>query len=315
MGKEKTARILRIEKISPNDGVGLRTVVFFKGCSLRCRWCSTPESQNMHTEIFHQAGRCVLCQRCIEVCKEEALYIGEKDGAARVHLDRERCDGCLRCVDACPQGALGSYGREMSVEQVMKIIRRDEVFYYHSGGGVTLSGGDVLRQADLAREILAACKDSAIHTMAELDMYGSYSAVEKILPYLDAFYVDIKCMDDRTHREWTGVSNESILENTRRAAHSCRAGALHVRVPLIPGVNDSRENIIKTAAFCESLENCAELEFLPYHRLGQSTYGYLGRDYLLKDVPAMTSDEAYGKAALLKGTGLLFPVKVSGKII
>lgn len=311
----KNAQILRIEKISPNDGMGLRTVVFFKGCPLRCRWCSTPESQKMHTELYHQADRCVLCKRCIDACPEGALSIKKEDGADRVVQDPEKCSVCLKCVDVCPQGALGSYGKEMSVEQVMKIICRDEVFYHHSGGGVTLSGGDVLRQADLAREILIACQDSAIHTMAELDMYGDYSAVEKILPYLDAFYVDIKCMDGRIHKEWTGVDNDSILENTRRAARACKTGALHIRVPLIPGVNDSRKNIMETAGFCRSLEDCAELEFLPYHRLGQSTYGYLGRDYLLKDIPAMTFDEAYERTAFLKKMDLPFPVRISGKLI
>lgn len=310
---ERKAEILRIEKISPNDGNGLRTVIFFKGCSLRCRWCSTPESQKMGKELYYQSGKCILCGKCVEICASDALFLDMK--SRKLIFDEMKCKGCFQCVEACNVGARGIYGKYMTVQEIMKSIRKDEIFYYHSGGGVTLSGGDVLCQAEFARDLLRACRDSGIHTMAELDMYGSYKNVEMILPYLDEFYVDIKLMDGELHKKWTGRDNTSILENTKKAALACRENTIHIRVPLVWNVNDSYENIASTADFCRNLFSCRELEFLPYHRLGQAAYGYLGRDYALGNLPAMTYDQAYEKVKFLREENLPFPVKISGKEI
>lgn len=263
----KSAWILRIERISPNDGKGLRTVVFFKGCPLRCKWCAAPESQKMKPE------------------------------------------SCLRA------GRAGIFGKEMTTAQVMKEIRKDEIFFYHSQGGVTLSGGDVLCQADFARELLMECKESEIHTMAELDMYGDFENVRKLLPWLDGFYADVKMMDSTLHKKWTGVGNESILENIKKAALICPPNTISIRVPLIWDINDGRENIQATARYCEELKSCRELEFLPYHSLGLSAYESLGREYELKHLPAMSFADAYEKVKLLKKMDLSFPVKISGKVI
>lgn len=307
----REAQLLRIEKISPNDGMGLRTVVFFKGCPLRCKWCSTPESQKANEELYYQFAKCLSCGTCIDSCSQKALCISKSTG--RVVIDPDKCNQCFSCTRVCPSGALGVYGKKMTVEQVMKQILKDEIFYYHSGGGVTLSGGDVLCQAQFAQELLAECKDAGIHTMAELDMYGSYDNVAKLLPLLDEFYVDIKLMDSRLHRQWTGVDNQSVLVNTRKAALACNT--LRIRVPLIWGINDTKENILETAEYCRSLKTCKELEFLPYHRLGQSTYEFIGRKYSLEQMPPMTFDEAYERISILKRLKLPFPIKVAGKII
>lgn len=309
---EKKARILRIERLSPNDGRGLRTVVFFKGCPLHCAWCSTPESQCGLPELFYKKEKCVSCGKCISVCPNGALHFNEE--TKKVNIDRNKCKKCFACTKVCLKNAIGVYGETMTVNQVMKQILKDEVFYFHSQGGITLSGGDVLGQAEFAREVLKKCKESGIHTMAELDMYGTYKNIEMLLPYLDAFYVDIKLMDPVMHKKYTGVDNRTILENIRKAsAH--KKGALHVRIPLIWNVNDSRENIQDTAEFCKSLDSCAELEFLPYHRLGQITYEYLGRDYAFTNDPPMTYEQAYEKTGFLKEMKLPFPVKISGKEI
>lgn len=203
----------------------------------------------------------------------------------------------------------------MTLAEVMKEIEKDEIFYHHTGGGVTLSGGDVLVQADFAREVLIQCKENGLHTMAELDMYGNYREAAKILPYLDGFYIDLKNMDDADHKKWTGVSNRTILANTIQAAKDCKDKSLCIRVPLIWEINDSYENILNTAEFCESLATCDELEFLPYHRLGQATYDNLQRDYPLKHLPAMSYEEAYERVSFLKDLDLSFPVKIAGKVI
>lgn len=307
---EQTGIILRIEKISMNDGCGLRTVVFFKGCPLACAWCSTPESQSCLPEPYYRAEKCTLCGRCAAACPTGTLSVDPDRGT--VVRDAERCTRCGLCAQSCPNGAQGMYGRKMTVREVMKQIHRDEVFYFHSGGGVTLSGGDILMQADFARSLLAECKDSGLDTMAELDLYGSYDRVALLLPYLDRFYVDLKLMDDALHRKWTGRSNATILENLRRAAGECGPGRIHIRVPLIWGINDSEENLRATAEFCRELQGCAALELLPYHRLGQATYTYLGRQYPLAELPAMTRETAMEKAACLKDMDLPFPVLVSG---
>lgn len=312
-----TARILRIEKISPNDGYGLRTVVFFKGCPLRCGWCSTPESQKKEQELYYRQVKCALCGKCVEVCPQKIL----KKGADRILADHrnENCAGCFRCAEVCPAGALGVYGAEMTVAQVMKQILKDEVFYFHSGGGVTLSGGDVLLQAEFAAALLKECRENGIHTMAELDMYGDFSKVKLLLPHLNALYIDVKHMDSRQHKRWTGADNTMILENIKKTAAYYNARdkkqAIHFRIPLIWDMNDSAENILETARFCQGTGVCAELEFLPYHRLGESTYGYLDRDYAFAGRPKMSFEEAYQRVKVLEEEKLDFPVKISGKRI
>ena len=309
----ETAQILRIEKISPNDGAGLRTVVFFKGCPMRCQWCSTPESQNKALELCCNTTRCTLCGQCIPSCPQKALSRGESP--SRILVDKARCDSCFECVAVCPSRGLGVYGREMTVAEVMKHIARDEIFYHHSGGGVTLSGGDVLCQPEFARNLLMACKDSGLHTMAELNMFGDYKNIALILPLLDACYIDIKVMDAERHRKWTGVDNSQILHNTRQAAEALPRGALHIRLPLIWNINDDQPNIADTANFCQSLAACGELEFLPYHRLGQAAHEYTWRDYPLKELRPMTLAEARAKIDFLKDMSFSFPIKVAGETV
>lgn len=303
--------ILRIEKISPHDGQGLRTVIFFKGCPMQCAWCSTPESQLMPPQLFYKKSKCRLCGRCIEACLQGALTLA--DNRQQILRDQKRCINCFACVAACHFQAVGIYGQTMTVAEVMKHIRKDEMFYYYSDGGVTLSGGDILCQAGFAQKILRACQRECINTSAELAMYGSYDDIAMVLEYLDSYHVDIKLMNDRKHKEWTGVSNTVILDNILHSSEQYPKKPLYVRVPLIPGINDSKENIEATVAFCTKLKNCQSLEFLPYHSLGSSTYEYIGRPYRCKDIPSMTFEEAYNRVADLPTVKLPFAVKISGK--
>jgi pyruvate formate lyase activating enzyme len=223
-----SGRVLRIEKTSIYDGQGLRTVVFLKGCPLRCKWCSTPEAQNFEAEF--------------------------------------------------------GYGTDMTVSEVVEEISKDEIFFFHSGGGVTISGGEVLVQEDFAAEILKECLKRGIHTAIESSFYSDYGRIEKLMPYLKAVYVDIKHMDDKAHRAWTGVSNTKILENIHRLDRSCYPAEVHVRIPVIPGINNGEENLLAVTGFCQGLKKLRDIELLPYHRLGINTYKKMGKEYELMDV-------------------------------
>lgn len=305
--------ILRIEKISPSDGQGLRTVVFFKGCPLCCVWCSTPESQAMQPEWFYKQAKCQHCARCILSCPQSALSVSA-DGRSIMRA-KSKCVNCFRCVSVCLPHAIGVHGKTMTVSQVMKEIQKDTLFYFYSGGGVTLSGGDILLQADFAREILKACCDDCINTTAELDMYGPYENVAKVLEYLNSYFVDIKLMDCEQHKRWTGRENTAILANTLRSAIDFPGTPLQVRTPLIPGVNDSIENISATAEFCKKLQNCKVLEFLPYHRLGAAAYQYIDRPYAFAQLPPMAFEEAYQRVRFLQDQELPFAIRISDSLI
>lgn len=305
-----TATILRIERISLNDGRGMRTVVFFKGCPLRCAWCSTPESQRPEREVYYKQERCRLCGACAVRCPAHALSVDPAGG--RMVRDPDKCQNCFRCVDACNFRAQQIYGREMTVEQVMKEIRKDEIFFFYSGGGVTLSGGDLFCQTDFAEALLKECIDSGIDTCAELDLFTPAANVGRIVPLLDSFYVDIKCLGPAAHKRWTGADNGLILDNLRLADSICRPNALHARVPLVAGVNDGADNVRSTAELCRSLHNCVELEFLPYHRLGLHAYRQLQRDYPLADLPPMNRWDVWQRMGFLCDEDHPFAIAISG---
>lgn len=303
--------ILRIEKISPYDGQGLRTVVFFKGCPLRCAWCSTPESQSAQPEWFYKQAKCLHCGRCLQSCPHGALSVSADRTA--VVRDRDKCVRCFQCAAVCPAHAIGVYGQTMTVDEVMQQVRAERLFYFCSGGGVTLSGGDVLLQADFARAILEECRADCIDTAAELDLYGPYENVRKVVELLDSYFVDVKLMDPGAHTRWTGRSNETILRNLRAVSREFPDTPLTVRVPLIPGVNDTPENLADTAMLCRSLPSCRALEILPYHRLGAATYDYLAREYPLGDLPRLSTEEAQEKIAFLLAARHPFEIRVAGR--
>ena len=304
--------VLRIEKISLNDGTGMRTVVFLKGCPCRCAWCSTPESQKLEREVYYMKQRCRMCGACVVKCPNGALSVSEEAGILR---DTSLCNNCFTCVDVCNYRAQNIYGKEMTVKEVMKEIEKDQIFYFYSQGGLTLSGGDIFCQTDFAEAILEACEDIFIDTCAELDMLTTRENVERIIPKLNTIYIDAKHMDDEAHQKWTGASNRTILENIELADTICKPNSIHIRLPLIEGVNDSPENIQATADFCAKLKNCAELEFLPYHRLGVHAYEQLQREYELADRKPMTRFDVYEKTKFLLDQKLPFKMRISALAI
>lgn len=269
-----------------HDGEGLRTVVFLKGCALSCQWCSTPESQRSGTERGYHAEKCVLCGECVRICPGDALAL-EGD---QIKYKEEHCKKCFCCVDICLEDAVCSYGQQMSVDQVFAEVVKDEVFYFHSEGGVTISGGECLLQADFVADILQLCRSHAIHTAIETSLHGPWQSIVKILPYLSTIYIDLKHPENREHRKLTGVGNALILSNLKRLETERADLPIHIRIPLIPGVNDSDDSLKQAATVIAQYQNVADVELLPYHRLGVVTYSKLQRQYGLCDVQAPTTE-------------------------
>jgi len=301
--------VLRIEKTSIHDGEGLRTVVFLKGCPLKCLWCSTPESQGPCSEIGCIKDKCILCGECVSVCPQKALSIDEKNG--RVLIKRVKCDGCMLCVKKCPSSALKGYGARMTSKQVIHEISKDEVFYFHSGGGVTISGGEPFDQAEFVREILMVCRERGINRALETSFFSSWEKIESILPLLNLLYVDLKHADPEEHKKLTGVDNRVILENIKRADASPHDFDLVIRTPLIPGLNDSDDAIKKSAEFIKGLKKIKFMEFLAYHRLGTETYKNMGLEYPLQEIKTPSLEFMKGKATIFKEIAVV-PVKING---
>lgn len=280
----KQGIIFNIQRYTIHDGPGIRTEIFMKGCPLRCKWCSNPESHKMAMEPGVYPAKCIgddKCGFCIQRCKQQALLFTE-DGIWGI--DRSKCVGCLQCADACPTEAIKSWGQRMSVEDVMKTVRRDRNFYEESGGGITISGGEPLLQKDFVAEVLKACQEEGIHTCLESTFYGAWEAIEQVLPYADLLISDLKSMDTKIHQEYTGVGCESIHENLKRIAQ--RGHEMILRIPVIPGVNDNQENMAQTADFIE--ENIGNslrtLQLLSFMHMGEEKCRSLDREYLMKDL-------------------------------
>lgn len=254
-----TGTIFNIQKFSIHDGPGIRTTVFFKGCPLRCLWCHNPESQNPAPEMLVDPDKCTHCGACRAVCPSP-----------------EKCIFCGKCVVACVNGAREIAGRKYTVDEVVEIVMQDEVFYRQSGGGATLSGGEPLTQIDFAEELLRRLKENEIHTAVDTCGAVPFSALERAARYADLFLYDIKLMDDEKHKRFTGASNRLILENLRRLA-AIRAH-IHVRMPIIEGVNADMGHIEKTIEFLNGLE-IEQVSLLPYHDFASGKYKKLGRVY------------------------------------
>jgi len=294
--RDLSAMLLRIEKSSMHDGEGLRTVVFLKGCNLRCIWCSTPESQYAGVQIGFDASHCWDCGACAEKCPNQAIS-RRFDG--RIVADQESCCHCLHCQNNCPQKALFSYGYEVSVSEVLDEVLKDDVFYFYSSGGVTVSGGEPLLQADFVTELLRLCKNHGLNTALETSFCLPWNQAAKPLPYLDTLFVDLKHSESDLHKKITGMENDAVLANIILADNSPELFEMVMRLPLIPGLNDDDQNLRKTAALAASLIKLKYLEIVPYHRLGSGTYAKLDREYALLDMPTPSPMYVAEKCALI----------------
>ena len=247
-------RIFNIQRFSIHDGPGIRTIVFFKGCFMRCAWCCNPESQSYDIQVMQEKG------------KEKIV------------------------------------GQDVTVEEILPEILADEQYYWRSGGGVTLSGGEILGQPDFARDLLRACKEHGLHTAVESTANAPYENIEKILPYLDLYLMDIKHMNSAKHKEYTGAENTLILENAKRLAQS--GVELIIRTPVVPGFNDTAEEIRAISKFAATLPGVKEHHLLPYHRLGQDKYAGLDRNYALKGIEPPSAERMAYLLSVAEESGL-----------
>ncbi|MGQ9648234.1 MAG: glycyl-radical enzyme activating protein [Thermodesulfobacteriota bacterium] len=296
-----TGLIWDIKKYAIHDGPGIRTLVFLKGCPLRCLWCCNPESQDLRPEIIWLAENCIRCNRCLDMCPSHAISEG---AGQKKRIDRNLCDFCGICVNRCPNQALNLVGKRMTVDEVLKEVVEDSIFYTRSGGGLTLTGGEPTAQPDFAYELLRQYKvrERGRHTALETCGFVDWPTLSHLLEYTDLVLYDIKHMDSGCHFRLTGVSNELILQNARRIAKSC--SHLVIRLPLIPGINDTEENIRRTASFALKLPGVEEIDLLPYHRLGEPKYGRLGREYPFVGTIALSPSRLAEIRSLVESYGL-----------
>lgn len=297
-GLKRSGTVFDIQPYSINDGPGIRTTIFFKGCSLRCLWCSNPESQAPWPELLYFEDRCGRCYRCVEACPTRATTIG--DGGA-LNIDRKVCRACGKCAEVCPNGARSIVGKEMTVEDVLAVVKRDSLFFRNSGGGVTLSGGEPAFQPDFALALLQQSRKNGIHTAVETCGYAETAALERLLESVDMVLFDIKHMDPEAHRRLTAADNALILENLKMAATS--GADVVVRMPLIPGCNTSPENIRAAGQYVSAL-GIKRVDVVPYHKLGVSKYARLGRVYQLGHLDALAVGEVDGTMNILRSYGL-----------
>lgn len=289
-----TGRIFNLQHFSVNDGPGIRTTVFMKGCPLHCAWCHNPESISPEKEILLRPERCIRCGKCVAICRHHAAI--SVNGAFGV--DRELCAQCGECVEECVSEARNIVGLDMSVEAVMDEILKDRIYYEQSGGGVTFSGGEPLLQHEFLNTILSACRHEGIHTAVDTTGLTSPSILEKVANLTDLFLYDIKTMDDGRHRQFTGVSNRLILENLRLLDEWNKK--VIVRVPIIPGINMDRVSIQRIGEFVATLRNIHEINLLPYHKTGINKYERIDADYQLDGIQPPTMAEMNRVAETLR---------------
>lgn len=266
--KTATGLVFNIQHYSIHDGPGIRTTVFMNGCPLRCLWCQNPESQPSHPQLFFAAEKCAGCGRCVQACPNKAISIHE----GRSRTNRNLCNGAGKCAEVCPNEARNLMGKHVTVEEVFRQVAADEIFYRRSGGGVTLSGGEPLAQPDFATALLKLCREAGIHTAIDTCGYAKWETVKKVLEFVDLVLYDFKHMDSIEHKRLTGVPNELILENARRIHRELSLPIL-ARVPVIPGYNDSIQNIEAMARFIAGeLGASIKVHLHPYHKLGETKY-------------------------------------------
>lgn len=303
---ERKARIFNIQKYNMYDGPGVRTLVFFQGCPLRCKWCANPEGLEKKYKIMFKNDNCINCGKCVEVCETS---VHTMDGNIHCVDNNKSCIGCGKCISICPKSALNLVGKDMKISELLDIIEEDRIFYETSGGGVTLGGGEVLMQPEAAISLLMACKDVGINTAIETCGYTTSQVILKAAEFVDLFLFDIKHIDSDKHLHWTGVRNEQILENLDQLLKN--RYNVQIRMPLLKGVNDDPEDLEKLMELFEKyrgFKNFKGIDLLPYHKMGINKYKQLGKEYSLKNEVVLNDEDLNRIESLVKKYDL--PVKV-----
>ncbi|HTY63128.1 MAG TPA: glycyl-radical enzyme activating protein [Acidobacteriota bacterium] len=317
MDKLLSGMVYDIQGFSVQDGPGIRTTVFLKGCPLRCPWCHSPESQQFCRQLSWMTIRCLgleRCGKCLGACPKGAIAPGKwiehaatHEKIQHIHIDRILCDNCGECAAACYPKALVICGTEYTVEELVHRLRKDLPFYEQSGGGVTISGGEPLWQPEFVLQLLQSLKECGIHTAVDTTGFAQYEIIKRILPYTDLFLYDLKHMDSEQHRIATGVPNELILENAMKIAEA--GGRMQVRIPVVPDFNDSEEIIRETGLFCKSLGQAVTvIQLLPYHNLGVIKYPRIDDRKVVLEAEPPSDEQIEALKRVLESMGL--PVTV-----
>lgn len=298
---ELTGLVSDFQRFSIHDGPGIRTIVFLKGCPLQCAWCANPESISPRPEIMLISHNCIGCGKCIDVCPAKCFGASDRIVCS---IDRDSCllPECGKCQRVCYANAVNISGRYLTVEEVMDVVMRDREFYDRTGGGITFSGGEPFAQPVFLLELARTAKVLKLNTAVETCGYVSWNIFNSVLEHLDTVLYDLKHMDPGMHLQGTGVDNQLILENAKRVDASGKP--IRIRLPLIPGFNDSEENIRATAGFIASFSNLEALDILPYHRMGEPKWGQLHQDYKLHDVAPHGKERVFELADIARSFGI-----------
>jgi pyruvate formate lyase activating enzyme len=317
MENEVTGKVYDIQGFSVQDGPGIRTTVFLKGCPLRCPWCHSPESQQFCAQLSWMSMRCTgieKCGKCLRACSIGAISPGKwarhaatQENIHLIHIDRSICTNCGECTKVCSPKALSICGTDYTPDELRKRLLKDLPFYENSGGGVTVSGGEPLSQPEFLLRLLKGLRECGIHAALDTSGYASYEIIERILPYTDLFLYDLKHMDNKQHRMATGVSNDRILENAEKIA---KAGVkMQIRIPVIPDFNDSEEDIREIGLFCRSLgKSITIIQLLPYHNLGVMKYLRIDDSRMALEADPPSEAKIHSLKKILESLGL--PVTV-----
>ena len=296
--------VFDVQRFAIHDGPGIRTLVFLKGCPLRCWWCQNPEGLSTAKSLWYFEYKCIQSKRCVPACPLSALSL---DGDGLV-VNHSACDGCALCVEACPSGALSIAGREVTAEELVREIEKDTLLFDNSGGGVTFSGGEPLFQPAFLKELLVLCRSRGIHTALETSGQAPTRTFESIIDYVDFFLFDLKLIDDSDHRKYTGVSNSLIKKNLETLAER-RGRDVILRFPVITGINDTEKNVEEFQSFARSLRGISEVDLLPYHDVSEK-YRRLGLSYKMGAQAAPSAEKLNHIRKRLEEIGL--KVRVGG---
>ena len=292
--------ITDIQRFSLSDGPGIRTTVFFKGCNMRCTWCHNPETLSPSEDLLFYPAKCIGCGKCTAACPTGAQKI--EDG--HHVIDRDLCTKCGKCTEVCYAEALVMSGCEMTVEEILREVRRDKAYYEASGGGVTLSGGEVLCHVDFATELAKACRKEGVSVAIETNLSFPYEHIKPLLDEVDVVMADVKLFDDEAHKTYTGVSNKNTLENLARITEL----PLIVRTPLIPGVTATEDNLRAIAKSLAGKKNLVHYQLLNFNPLGASKYAGLDTENKFIEARPYTDDEMRAFGTMLSDIDA--PVKV-----